>query len=332
MVLVTGASGFLGAYVVCTLLDKGETVLALKRTNSNMSEFNDIYLHYQFSVQLSNHSLKWVDGDILDINFLDDICIEIDYVFHCAALVSFNRSDIKSLHQINAEGTANIVNACLKANVRKLIYVSSTAAIGRTDEAKIIEETTPWIEDDNNTLYAQSKHNGELEVWRGIEEGLKAVIVNPSIILGFGNWHKGSSTLFKKINDGFIFYTEGENAFVGVEDVAKVMVKLAFSDIANERFLLISENRTYKSIFEDMAKFMNKKAPNFEIKKSHLWIIKILIPIYLLFKRSSTLTLETLKTSMMKNRYSNQKIKKTLNYEFEPIQKVIEKTARFYLK
>jgi dihydroflavonol-4-reductase len=332
MVLVTGASGFLGSYVVCALLDKGETVFALKRPSSDMSEFNDIYLHYEFKNKELNHAIKWVEGDILDIDFLDEVLLEIDFVFHCAAMVSFEKKDIKLLHQINVNGTANIVNACLNANVRKLVYVSSTAAIGRTDESKVIDETTPWTEDDNNTFYAQSKHNGELEVWRGIEEGLKAVIVNPSIILGYGNWHKGSSALFKKIFNGFRFYTKGENAFVGVEDVAKIMLELAFSEIVNERFLLIADNRTYKSIFDEMAVFMNKKVPNFEIKSSQLIFAKILLPIYRLFNPTSGLTLETLQTSLKKNNYSNQKIKTAMNFEFESITKVIEKSTKQYLQ
>jgi dihydroflavonol-4-reductase len=331
MVLVTGASGFLGSYVVCALLDKGETVVAMRRSSSDMSEFNDIYQHYSFNKDKKTHALNWLEGDILDINFLDQAFLGMDYVFHCAAKVSFSRSDLKSLFKINVQGTANVVNACLSAKVKKLLHVSSTAAIGRSNEEKLIDEETPWTDDDNNTVYALSKHDAELEVWRGIQEGLNAVIVNPSIILGYGNWDRGSANLFKKSFNGFNFYTEGENAFVGVDDVAQIMVKLAYSDIQNERFLLISENRTYKSIFDDMAFFMNKKAPKIEIRASYLFIAKLLLPFYRLFNRNSTLTLETLKTSMKRNIYSNQKIKKSIGFEFQPIKDVIEKASKWYL-
>ncbi|MDP2175924.1 MAG: NAD-dependent epimerase/dehydratase family protein [Bacteroidota bacterium] len=331
MVLVTGASGFLGSYVVCALLDRGESVVAMRRSGSDMSEFNDIYQNFSFSKNKNQHAFSWIEGDILDINFLDQAFLGMDYVFHCAAKVSFNRSDLKSLFKINVEGTANVVNACLKAKVKKLVHVSSTAAIGRSNEEKLIDEETPWTDDENNTVYAQSKHDGELEVWRGIQEGLNAVIVNPSIILGYGDWNSGSANLFKKIFNGFKFYTQGENAFVGVNDVAQIMVKLGYSDIQNERFLLISENRTYKSIFDDMAFFMNKKAPKIEIKPSHLFIFKLILPFYRIFYRNSNLTIESLKTSMKKNLYSHQKIKKAIGFEFQPIRSVIEKATEKYL-
>jgi dihydroflavonol-4-reductase len=326
MSVVTGANGFLGAYVVVALLKRGLRVKALKRSSSDLSEFNYITsLELRDSPDLLNQ-VEWVDADILDILSLDEAFKNEDYVFHCAAQVSF-KGNLKSLLKINAEGTANVVNACLNTNVKKLVHVSSTAAIGRTDSNALITEKSMWRDDDNNTAYAISKHHAELEVWRGVEEGLNAVIVNPGIIIGSGDWNKGSCKLFLNIKNGFKFYTNGENGFIWVKDVARAMLDLCFSDISGQRFLLISENISYKQLFDEMAKNLKVKAPSLEIKLSYLPWFKWPLTFYSWFNKKTNLSAETLKTSIKQHRYSNDVMTRT-GFVFTPLDEVIEKTCR----
>jgi len=330
MLVVTGANGFLGSYIVCALLQKGLKVKALKRAGADMSEFNDIAEQElgESLVELQQQ-LSWVIADITDVQSLDDAIEGAEYVFHCAAVVSF-KGQVKKMLKVNAEGTANVVNACLKAGVKKLVYASSTAALGRTDDKVLITEKTQWSDDDNNTEYAVSKHLAELEVWRGIEEGLNAVIVNPGIILGSGKWHKGSCRLFTNIYNGFRFYTNGVNGFVGVKDVAQAMITLAEGEINAERYLLVAENRSYREIFGMMAQGLGKPEPKIEITKAHVRWLKWPLRIYNFLHKKSTVTLETLKTSVKEHRYDHQKILTDIGFKFTPIEEVIKDSCKNY--
>ncbi|HEY1045684.1 MAG TPA: NAD-dependent epimerase/dehydratase family protein, partial [Bacteroidia bacterium] len=189
MSVVTGANGFLGVYVTSTLLLKGESVKALIRSGSSKKEFETVVSLMLNGQEHLLNNLTWVEADVTDVLSLDAAFEGEDYVYHTAAIVAF-KGNSNQMSKVNVEGTANVVNACLKAGIKKLIYVSSTAALGRTDSKAPINESTTWKDDNNNTAYAVSKHLAELEVWRGVEEGLDVLIVNPGIILGAGNWNK----------------------------------------------------------------------------------------------------------------------------------------------
>ena len=329
MYLVTGGSGFLGSYVVCTLLQQGHAVKAIKRSSSNLNDFH--WVARQYFADTTNkilEQLTWIEADILDIVALDEAFEGINTVYHCAADVSFN-GDLIQLFKTNQEGTANVVNACLKQGVQQLAYVSSTAALGRTDHNSLINEDTQWVDDRNNTLYAESKHLAELEVWRGVEEGLNVVIVNPGIILGPGFWHKGASQLFQKIANGWPFYTQGINGFVGVKDVAKILIGLAQSDTLNQRFVLVSENITYKTLFDHMAQGLGVKAPRIHIQARYLPFVKVLIWLYKRLNPKSSIGPETLQTALKEHAYDASKIN-TLGYTFEPIQAVVQEACSLY--
>ncbi|MDI1235511.1 MAG: NAD-dependent epimerase/dehydratase family protein [bacterium] len=322
--IVTGANGFLGSYVVAALLQKGHPVIGLKREQSSTSEFNLIVkneLGDNHAHLIAN--FKWKIADILDITVLDEVFEPNSIVFHCAAKVAFNMQEADEMMAINVEGTANVVNACLKNNVKQLVHVSSTAALGRTDNATLIDETTEWEDNDHNTQYAISKHLAELEVWRGIEEGLNAVIVNPGIILGYGDWHKGSCRLFRNIDRCMRFYTNGINGFVDVHDVANAMCYLADNAIVGQRFLLVSENLSYRTVLNEIAESIHKPAPNIELKVRYKNLFLILVRLNLLFNPKSTLTPETVRTSLKKHQYSNAAILKVLNFKFNAIADTI---------
>lgn len=322
--IVTGANGFLGSYVVAALLQKGHTVIGIRRKESSIHEFN-LILKCELGALYSQLILnfQWKELDILDITALDEVIDNGSTVFHCAAKVAFNSKENDEMLAVNKEGTANVVNACLKNNVKQLIHVSSTAALGRTESAGLIDELTEWEDSDNNTQYAISKHLAELEVWRGIEEGLNAVIINPGIILGYGDWNKGSCKLFRNISKGMRFYTTGTNGFIGVHDVAKTMLYLAEKNINGQRFVLVSENKTYQFILNEIADSIHKPIPNIELKMAYKNLFLIGVRLNLLLNPRATLTPETVRTSLKTHNYNNAEILKVVDFEFQTLTEVI---------
>ena len=285
----------------------------------------------------SNHTkiepqqnLEIIQCDILDVITLEEVMQGVEEVYHCAALVSFAPSDAEKLYKINVEGTANIVNACLDANVRKLVYVSSVAALGRIREGQTINETMQWTEDSSNSKYGHSKYLGELEVWRGSAEGLQVAVVCPSIILGYSDWNSGSTKLFKSIYEGFDWYTTGTSGFVDVADVAKAMIGLMESEIVNEKYILAAENVTYQYVLNTIAKGFNKKTPSKKVTPflaAITWRLEALKNIFT--KSSPLITKETAATSLTSVVYDNSKLLQALpNFKYRKLEETILETCR----
>lgn len=294
MILVTGATGLLGNELIRQLITQGKKIRAL---------------FYHTNPTLLHENIEWKQVDILDIVDLEEAMTGITQVYHCAALVSFNKAQKNYLHQINIEGTKNIVNACLQEKVEKLLYVSSVAALGRIREDKPIDETMNWTEETSNSEYGKSKYLAEMEVWRGIGEGLNTVIINPTIILGASNWSKGSTEIFKTAYNEFPWFTNGTTGFVDVKDVAKAMQLLMNSNINAERFILSSETMTYKDIFSTIAKAFNKKPPYKKVTP----FLAALVWRWEAIKGKLTgkhplLTKETAKTAQTKASFNNSKL------------------------
>jgi len=329
-VFVTGATGFLGAHLVCALLQKGHSVKALKRPQSAMNEFNFISgLYFGQASKLGVKNLEWVEGDINDYDSLEENIVVGQFVYHCAALVSFSQADKALLFKTNVKGTENIVNACIEKKCGKLIYVSSTAAVGRAASGELSEETNEWDENDKPSNYAISKYYAELEVWRGIEEGLNAVIVNPPLIIGPCNWQKTTGRFFINASQNFPFYTSGSNSFVYVKDVCTAMILLAESVIHSERFLVVGENMKWREFMNTVSDAMGKKRPFIKVTS---WITGIAWRLFgvisFLTGNSAMVTKESANSSLQKISFSNKKLKEALNFEFTPISKAIIQTAK----
>lgn len=254
-ILITGATGLVGSHLVKRLGNLQKPVRALHRG--------------QVSDDLKSGKIEWVKGDILDVIALEQAMENIDQVYHCAASVSFNPATKAMMFKTNIEGTANVVNAAINAGVKKIVFVSSVAALGRIREGQTINETMNWTKETSNSNYGKSKYLAELEVWRGIGEGLKAVMVNPVIILGAADWSKGSAGIFKSAYNEFPWYTQGTGGFVDVLDVVEIMIQLMESDISGERFIISAENTSYQRVFSMIAKEFGKKPPN--KKAFHFW-------------------------------------------------------------
>jgi len=318
MILVTGATGFLGAELIRQLTGQGIRLRALKREHSKIPS----------SLQ-QNDLLEWVTADINDITALEDAFEDIDQVYHCAALVSFNPKDKAKLLRVNIEGTSNIVNLCLEYGAR-LLHVSSVAALGNPKKgATLIGEEDFWEYEAGSHSYAISKYEGEMEVWRGIAEGLDAVIVNPSVIIGPAAGFEGSGAIFKLVKDGLSYYTKGATGFVDVGDVAKSMVLLMNSTVTEERFILSAENYHYQDFFAEIAKGFNVKAPAKEAKAWMLGIAWRAAKLASLFTgKPAALTSDAARSSLNESLYSNEKIKNTTGITFKPLSQSIAETCR----
>ncbi len=316
MILVTGGAGLVGNTLIEQLLAQGKTVKAI---------YNKSPLKFANSSTFIS-----VPCDILDVYALEDAMQDVTEVYHCAAIVSFAPKDEKKLYKINVEGTANVVNACLFAKIRKLVYVSSVAALGRIRAGEMINETMQWTPETSNSKYGHSKYLAEMEVWRGVAEGLNAVVVNPVIILGAGNWTEGSSKLFKSVHDGFPYYSLGSSGFVDVKDVALAMIQLMKSNITAERFILSAENATYQSVFNMMANAFGKKMPAKKITPFLAAIAWRIEAIKSKFTGSSPLvTKETAATSLAEVTFDNSKLLKFLpDFAYRNLEKTISETCK----
>jgi dihydroflavonol-4-reductase len=320
--LVTGASGLVGVYLIRELLKRKEQVTALYRTSIPSA-----------LTSAEQAEVNWVQGDILDVVFLTEVMEGCDKVYHCAGLVSFSPRKVKTLFKINVDGTANVVNACLSAGIKKLIHVSSVASLGRKRNGQTVTENVKWDENANPSVYGKTKYLGELEVWRGIAEGLNAAIVNPVIILGNTDWHTGSGATFKNAYQEFPWYTEGSSGFVDAEDVAKAMVLLMDSNITAERFILSAENWTYRDLFTAMAKGFGKKPPSRKVTPflaALVWRLEAIKG--WLTGQDPLLTKETAETAQQKVQFDNRKILQALpGFSFKPLAKTIQESCTYYL-
>ncbi len=317
-ILVTGGTGLVGAYLLQYLVGQGfMNIKATKRASSNMD------LVASFSSKIT-----WLEGDVLDVFFLEDAFEDVEYVFHCAAMVSFDSKEAAQMLHTNVEGTANVVNACLAENVKKMIHVSSIAALGRSkkmNDDKLIDEKSKFQDNTYYSQYALSKYLSEQEVWRGSAEGLNMAIVNPSIVLGSGFWNQSSTALFKTVWYGLKYYPIGSTGFVDVRDVARFMALLMESEIQDERFILNAKNLSYQSYFSLVANAIGKNPPSILIKpwlNALVWRFEWLRA--KLLGRKPMVTKETAHTSAQKTSFDNQKSIHAFDFQYINIEDTIQ--------
>ncbi len=322
VILITGGSGFLGSYIIKQLIEKGYTVRAIRRSNN---------LPFWISKEILD-AVEWVEGDVLDVVALQDAMEGVDTIIHSAAVVSFAKKDRKDMYHINVEGTANVVNMALEKNVRRLIHISSVAALGRTTEGGHVNEEKKWEESKANTHYGKSKFKAELQVWRGMSEGLEAVILNPSTILGYGDWHSSSCAIFRQANDGFKWYTPGINGFVDVEDVAKAAIQLMESTINEERFIISGDTWPFKKLQDTIADGFGKKRPQKQTTPFLMAIAWRLEKIKSFFTgKKPLLTKESARVAQSQTWFENDKILKALpGFVFMPLDETIKKACEKY--
>ena len=317
-ILITGATGLVGSYLLHYLLQGGyEKIAILKRKNSDTSLIINVL-----------NKIKCFEGDVLYIDTLEDALEGVEYVFHCAAMVSYDSRDKKILMQNNVEGTANVVNFCLEKNIKKLVHVSSIAAIGKDKNQPITNEKSRWNNDTDLTQYAISKYLSEQEVWRGAAEGLSVAIVNPPIILGSGFWGRSSTALFKQVWDGLRFYPVGASSFVDVRDLVRFMFLLMESEVENERFIVSGGNLSFQNLFSLMAKNMDKKIPTIKVSpllRALAWRIEWLRSRFT--GKSVLITRETAMISSKTYQFDASKSVNFFSFQYIPLEKTISEIS-----
>ncbi|OEK09782.1 NAD-dependent epimerase [Flavivirga aquatica] len=333
MILVTGGTGLVGAHLLYKLASKHEKVKAIYRNEHRLNNVRNVFSTYIDDYESLFKSIEWIKADLLDIPALSETFIGTSYVYHCAAFVSFEPNMYNILRKINIEGTANIVNLSLSNSIKKLCYVSSIATLGSKINNNDINEETTWNPEADNNVYAITKYGAEMEVWRGTQEGLDVVIVNPGVILGAGIWNYGTGNLFKKAHKGFKFFTKGTVALVNIHDVINIMIKLMNSDIINERFVLVAENWTYKNFLQTLAQSVNAKSPKKLASDSFLNILwKLDWLKQKLTGKRRRLTKHLVRSLSSETSYNSDKIKIALNYKFKAINKSIIEIGTIYRK
>jgi len=322
MVLVTGGTGFLGSYIIKQLVEKGYAVRAIRRSNK---------LPFWIPKEIFD-KVEWIEGDVLDVVALDEAMEGVDTVIHSAAIVSFIKKERRNMYQVNVEGTANVVNIMLEKNIRRLVHISSVAALGRSAAGGHVNEERKWEESKVNTHYAKSKYKAELQVWRGIGEGLEAVILNPSTILGYGDWNNGSSAIFKNVLDEFKWYVSGINGFVDVEDAAKVAVLMMESNINEQRYIVNGDTWPFKKIQDTIADAFGKKRPGRHTTPLLMNVAWRLEKIKSFFTgKKPMLTQESSRVAQSKTWFENDKLLKALpGFSFTPLEETIKKACEKY--
>ena len=322
-ILITGGTGFIGSYIIKELVERGYNVRALRRSTSK--------LPFYIPAEIFN-KVEWVEGNVLDVISLDEAMNGIDTVIHSAAIISFFKKDKKEMYKVNIEGTTNVVNIALQNNIKRFIHISSVAALGRTKNSRVDEEKK-WEETRYNTHYAISKYRSELEVWRGIAEGLNAVIVNPSTVIGYGDWNTSSCRIFKTVYDGLSWYPVGVNGFVYVEDVARAAAQMIENDITEQRFIINGGNWPFRQLFNTIADNFGTKHP---FRKASpfmgevAWRLERLKSFFT--GKRPLLTKETAAVSYSKTYFDNKKILAALpGFSFTTLEEGVQKACKSYL-
>ena len=332
MILITGGTGLLGSHLLLDLVKAGKEVRAIKRTTSNIAMVRKVFSYYVENPDELAGKIQWVDADLMDYGAIEDAMEGIAEIYHCGAVVSFYPKDHQEMLRVNIEGTANLVNKAIEYKVEKFCYVSSVATLGRAENNDVSTEETYWIPSKKNSVYGISKYGAEREIWRGMEEGLNAVIINPSVILGPGFWQDNSG-LFRLVWEGLKYYTRGVNGYVDARDVSKAMISLMDQQIFGQRFICSAENLSYQDFFALIAKYFNKPAPSVNVPASMTsiaWRVEVVRAF--LTGSKPEVTREMATTTSQVYTYSSEKLCKTIGFTFRPVEESIREICKCYLR
>ena len=320
-IFVTGATGFLGSYIVRQLLVDGyDDITCLTRRNGPTELTSDFY-----------DKVRWVMGDILDVPFLSDQLPGVDCIIHAAAIVTFSTKDKKKMIQTASDGTANLVNNAMDCGVQKFLHISSIAAIGRRKPEEDISEKMMFSHSKYDTTYGLSKFLAEQQVWRAHAEGLNVTILNPSMILGAGKWTSSSVQIFSKVKKGISYYPSGTNGWVDVRDVAKATVMCVSEQHDGERFIISAENLSYQTVLQTIAKELKVKGPEKKVNLNLAGIVWRLDAIRsFITGKNPVITKETIQSTSVTARYDNSKSKEMLSLNYRSIKESIRESCQVF--
>ena len=332
MILVTGGTGLVGSHILYHLVRQDKRVRAIYRSGSKIDDVKRIFSFYDPDSLPLFDNIEWVEADLSDYFALEDILQDVKQVYHSAAMVSFNPQESAKMLKTNTEGTANLMNACLVNKIEKVCYVSSISSLGK-QIGGVIDESVEWQANNHRSAYSYSKFRAEMEVWRASNEGVRVVIVNPSVIIGPVDWKRSSGKLFYSVKKGMPFYTDGATGFVDVRDIANAVVLLMESDVVNERFILNSENMTFKGFYTMMAIEMNKMKPF--IKTSRFmteigWRLNLML--CFIVRKAPAITSDTARTAQTVSIYSSKKFSEKFNYKFITVNESVQNAVKWFKK
>ncbi len=332
MILVTGGTGLLGSHLLLDLLTAGKSVRAIKRPSSDLSRVRKVFSYYVSNPDELVAKIEWADADLMDFGAIGEAMKDVTEVYHAGAVVSFYPKDHKAMLKVNIEGTANLVNMSIEKKVARFCYVSSVATLGRAENNGVSDEETHWVPSKKNSVYGISKYGAEREVWRGMEEGLNAVIINPSVIIGPGFWDDNSG-LFRLVWQGLKYYTRGVNGYVDARDISKAMTGLMENNHFGQRYICSAENITYQDFFAMIAGNYGKPAPAVNVPNAMTAIAWRVEAVHSFLTGSKPeVTREMAITTTQVYTYSSEKLKKTLNFRFRPVSESIREVCDCYMK
>jgi nucleoside-diphosphate-sugar epimerase len=332
MILVTGGTGLIGSYLLHDLVAKGYEVKAIRRESSRLDSVKRIFNALGGDNDLLFERIQWVEADLMDILSLEKVMEGVTDVYHCAAMVSFNPRRAREMITNNQEGTANMVNAALACQIRKFCHVSSVSALAKSPDQPYVTDESAWRSSKKDPPYAISKHESEREIWRGMSEGLHAVIVSPTIVIGYGDSSRDSGRLIPSLGRLSTFYTGGSNGMVGVRDVVRAMILLMESDISQERFVLNAGNRTFRELTAMVAKNMGRPLPRIRIPSALiglLWRAEYLRSY--LANSEPFITRATAVSARRKYFFDGNRICRFIDFEYTPLEEVVSEACRIYL-
>ncbi|GLB51404.1 NAD-dependent epimerase [Neptunitalea chrysea] len=324
MILVTGATGMVGAHLLVKLLEQNQQIRAIYRSEEKIEALRKSILFDDKQEQFNR--IDWIQADIREVPALEKAFECVTEVYHCAGLISFTPKEYRALRTINIEGTANVVNFAIANKVDRLFFISSIAALGPANKEGFVDEKCYWNQEEDHSIYAITKYGAEMEVWRASQEGIPVIVVNPGVIFGTGVYSK-SMEVFERVKKGLRYYTCGGSGFVSVTDVIDALFFLKQKEAYNERFVLVSENMSYKDMLTDVASALGKTPPNKEIGKNILNIVRVLDVIKGVFTLGNRQFTKLTVTSLdEKSNYSSSKIK-ALGFTFKPMKEAIKSCA-----
>jgi len=332
MILVTGGTGLLGSHLLFDLVSAGRKVRAIRRPTGNTDMVRKIFSYYCANPDELFAQIEWFDADLMDLGKMSDAISGATEVYHAGAVVSFYPRDHKAIMKVNVEGTANLVNLAMDEGVAKFCYVSSISTLGRADHGGESDEETYWVPSRKNSVYSISKYGAEREIWRGIEEGLNAVIINPSVILGPGFWN-GNSGLFRLVHQGLKYYTRGVNGYVDVKDVTRAMILLMDRELFGERWVCSAANLSYQEFFTMVARRLGKPAPSIHVPPAMTnlaWRIEAVRSF--LTGSKPEVTREMAVTTNQVYRYSSKKLIERTGFSFRPVEETVGEICRRFLE
>ena len=329
MILVTGGTGLVGSHLIDQLTLENNVIRATHRADSDIERVKLLFKFYSKDFNQLFKKIEWIEADLNNLSQLQDAFKDISFVYHCAAYISFNPSRYETLRRVNIRGTANIVNLCINNKIKKLCHVSSVATLGYN--IKEIDENNYWDGNKYKSAYAISKYGAEMEVWRGVQEGVKSVIINPGVIIGPGFSKSAFGTIIKMVTNKKRFHTCGKTGYVDVRDISNIMIRLMNSKIENERYILVNKNLSYKKVIDMVSSNLGMKNKSTFVSKSKLKIALVFdLVSSKFFNKERKLSKALCKTLTRNFNYSSKKIKKNLNFEFTSILETFEKSCQFY--